>query len=87
MEVLFLGYNEDTLEFYSCFENKGGWHIMAGGMTSFYYSIAVDMARRISKEEFSIGATISGRTVLASQYHVPPKRFAKQLLYCEMLEL
>ncbi len=52
---------------------------MAGGMTSFYYSIAVDMARRISKEEFSIGAKISGRTVLASHYQVSPETIRKAI--------
>lgn len=62
-----------------CSENKGGWHIMAGGMTSFYYSIAVDIARRIGEEELSIGAKISGRTVLASQYQVSPETIRKAI--------
>lgn len=62
-----------------CSENKGGWHIMAGGMTSFYYSIAVDIARRIGEEELSIGAKVSGRTVLASQYQVSPETIRKAI--------
>ena len=62
-----------------CSENKGGWHIMAGGMTSFYFSIAVDIARRIGEEELSIGAKISGRTVLASQYQVSPETIRKAI--------
>ena len=52
---------------------------MAGGMTSFYYSIAVDIARRIGEEELSIGAKISGRTVLASQYQVSPETIRKAI--------
>lgn len=62
-----------------CSENKGGWHIIAGGMTSFYYSIAVDIARRIGEEELSIGAKVSGRTVLASQYQVSPETIRKAI--------
>lgn len=52
---------------------------MAGGMTSFYYSIAVDIARRIGEEEFSIGTKVSGRTVLASQYQVSPETIRKAI--------
>ena len=52
---------------------------MAGGMTSFYYSIAVDIAHRIGEEELSIGAKISGRTVLASQYQVSPETIRKAI--------
>lgn len=52
---------------------------MAGGMTSFYYSIAVDLARRISKGEFQVGAKISGRTLLASQYQVSPETVRKAI--------
>jgi Putative regulatory, ligand-binding protein related to C-terminal domains of K+ channels len=51
--------------------------MLLGGMSSLYYSIAVDLARRISQGDFSEGAKISGRTLLASQYKVSPETIRK----------
>lgn len=50
---------------------------MLGGMSSLYYSIAVDIARRITRGEFQEGSRISGRTLLASQYKVSPETIRK----------
>lgn len=50
---------------------------MLGGMSSLYYSIAVDLARRITRGEFLEGSRISGRTLLASQYKVSPETIRK----------
>lgn len=44
-----------------------------------YQSIALDIAKRIINEEFSVGAKISGRTLLASQYSVSPETIRKAI--------
>lgn len=44
-----------------------------------YQSIAVDMAQRIANGEFAIGEKISGRSLLASHYHVSPETIRKAI--------
>ena len=52
---------------------------MLVGMSSLYYSIAVDLARRIVKREFTEGMKVSGRSLLASQYQVSPETIRKAI--------
>lgn len=44
-----------------------------------YQSIALDIAKRIINDEFSVGTKISGRTLLASQYSVSPETIRKAI--------
>ncbi|OPH46603.1 GntR family transcriptional regulator [Paenibacillus ferrarius] len=46
---------------------------------SGYKSIALDIAQRIVSGEFSIQRKISGRSLLASQYHVSPETIRKAI--------
>jgi K+/H+ antiporter YhaU regulatory subunit KhtT len=46
---------------------------------SMYRSIALDIAQRIINGEFTEGAKISGRTVLASHYNVSPETIRKAI--------
>jgi K+/H+ antiporter YhaU regulatory subunit KhtT len=46
---------------------------------SGYKSIALDMAQRIVSGEFPVNSKISGRTLLASQYHVSPETIRKAI--------
>ncbi len=60
--------------------NKGIYVCGVGVLTapmSMYHSIALDLAQRISNEEFPIGAKISGRTLLASHYNVSSETIRK----------
>jgi len=45
--------------------------------TAMYRSIALDLAQRIINGEFSEGAKMSGRTILASHYNVSPETVRK----------
>lgn len=47
------------------------------GDMPIYQSIALDMAQRIVNGEFAVGDKISGRTLLASHYHVSPETVRK----------
>lgn len=44
-----------------------------------YQTIALDLARRIINQEFSVGEKISGRTLLAGQYSVSPETIRKAI--------
>jgi len=44
-----------------------------------YRAIALDIAKRIVKQEFLAGTKISGRTLLASQYKVSPETIRKAI--------
>lgn len=44
-----------------------------------YQSIALDIAQRIVNGEFAVGDKISGRTLLASHYHVSPETVRKAI--------
>ena len=44
-----------------------------------YESIAIDLAQRITNGEFVSGEKISGRTLLASHYHVSPETIRKAI--------
>ena len=44
-----------------------------------YMKIAIDMAARISREEFKKDVKISGRTTLASDYNVSPETIRKAM--------
>lgn len=44
-----------------------------------YKSIALDIAQRILSGEFPVDSRISGRTLLASQYHVSPETIRKAI--------
>lgn len=44
-----------------------------------YQTIALDIARRIVNQEFSVGEKISGRTLLAGQYSVSPETIRKAI--------
>lgn len=44
-----------------------------------YQTIALDLARRIINQEFSVGEKISGRTLLAAQYSVSPETIRKAI--------
>lgn len=44
-----------------------------------YKSIALDIAQRIVSGEFPINSKISGRSLLASQYHVSPETIRKAI--------
>lgn len=44
-----------------------------------YKSIAFDIAQRIVSGEFPVGSKISGRSLLASQYHVSPETIRKSI--------
>jgi K+/H+ antiporter YhaU regulatory subunit KhtT len=44
---------------------------------SIYQSISLDIAQRIVNGEFHVNNKISGRTLLASQYHVSPETIRK----------
>lgn len=44
-----------------------------------YRSISFDIAQRIAKGEFPVNSKISGRTLLASQYHVSPETIRKAI--------
>ncbi|MBB5336604.1 TrkA C-terminal domain-containing protein [Pectinatus brassicae] len=45
-----------------------------------YQTIAVDLATRITEYEFLVGAKLSGRTLLASQYSVSPETIRKAVV-------
>lgn len=47
---------------------------------SIYQSIALDIAQRISNDEFLENRKISGRTLLASQYRVSPETIRKAVV-------
>jgi K+/H+ antiporter YhaU regulatory subunit KhtT len=49
------------------------------GEMSIYQSIALDMAQRILNGEFVEGEKVSGRTLLASHYHVSPETVRKAI--------
>lgn len=49
------------------------------GELSIYQSIALDMAQRIVNGEFAVGDKISGRSLLASHYHVSPETIRKAI--------
>lgn len=49
------------------------------GDMPIYQSIAVDVAQRIVNGEFIVGEKISGRTLLASHYHVSPETIRKAI--------
>ena len=44
-----------------------------------YQTIALDIARKIVKQDFAVGEKISGRTLLASQYSVSPETIRKAI--------
>lgn len=44
-----------------------------------YQSIALDLAQRISSGDLPVGSKISGRTLLASHYHVSPETVRKAI--------
>lgn len=44
-----------------------------------YQEIAVDIAKRIVNDEFSVGEKLSGRTLFASQYRVSPETIRKAI--------
>jgi len=44
-----------------------------------YKSIALDIAQRIVSGEFPVGSKISGRSLLAGQYHVSPETIRKAI--------
>ncbi|WP_127580385.1 TrkA C-terminal domain-containing protein [Paenibacillus koleovorans] len=44
-----------------------------------YKSIALDIAHKIVSGEFAVGSKISGRSLLASQYHVSPETIRKAI--------
>lgn len=46
---------------------------------SVYQSIALDIAQRIVSGEFPVNSKFSGRTLLASQYHVSPETIRKAI--------
>lgn len=50
---------------------------MSSKLPSLYYTIAIDLAQRITHGEFPEGAKISGRTLLASHYQVSPETIRK----------
>lgn len=47
--------------------------------TAGYKSIALDLAHRIVSGEFPVGSKISGRSLLAGQYHVSPETIRKAI--------
>lgn len=49
------------------------------GELPIYQSIALDIAQRIINGEFAVGDKISGRTLLASHYHVSPETVRKAI--------
>lgn len=49
------------------------------GEMPIYQSIALDMAQRIINGEFAIGEKVSGRSLLASHYHVSPETVRKAI--------
>jgi K+/H+ antiporter YhaU regulatory subunit KhtT len=52
---------------------------MAEQDTAVYQSIALDIAQRIVSGEFPAGCRISGRSLLAGQYHVSPETIRKAI--------
>ncbi len=46
---------------------------------SIYQSIALDLAQRIASGEFPVNSKISGRSLLASHYHVSPETIRKAI--------
>lgn len=48
-------------------------------VSSQYLQIALDLASRIAKEEFSEGSKIYGRSVMASEYNVSPETIRRAL--------
>ncbi|WP_276354434.1 TrkA C-terminal domain-containing protein [Cohnella caldifontis] len=52
---------------------------MAEQETAVYKSIALDIAQRIVSGEFPAGSRISGRSLLAGQYHVSPETIRKAI--------
>ena len=48
-------------------------------VSSQYLQIALDLASRIAKEEFSEGSKIYGRSVMASAYNVSPETIRRAL--------
>lgn len=52
---------------------------MAEHESAGYKSIALDIAQRIVSGEFPMGSKISGRSLLAGQYHVSPETIRKAI--------
>ena len=46
---------------------------------SVYQSIALDIAQRIASGEYPVATKLSGRSLLASQYHVSPETIRKAI--------
>jgi len=52
-----------------------------------YQQIAIDLANRISKGEFSIGEKIHGRSTLAGQYNVSPETIRRAVILLEDMHI
>ena len=46
---------------------------------SRYEQIAIDLARRIARGEFSVGQKLSGRSLLAGTYNVSPETIRRSI--------
>lgn len=55
------------------------WGVYVAKLSASYQSIALDIAKRIISNEFPVGAKISGRTFLASQYSVSAETIRKAI--------